>query len=118
MTFSKALVSAAAGVAFLFGVSVAGEIKPCPDNYPVLAADYVESRLDDARGAKVQIVSQPYRVIADIKDYEGLPGWGVDVRVKSRLPGGGYGGYVPMTVIFVDGQAVALDDDASDLTRV
>lgn len=117
MTFTKALVSAAAGVAFLFGVSTAGEIKPCPDNYPVLAADYIESRLDDARGAKVQVISEPYRVIADIKGYEGLPGWGVDVRVKSRLPSGGYG-VVPYTVIFVDGRAVALDDDASDLTRV
>lgn len=118
MTFGKSLVSAAAGVAFLFGVSTASDIKPCPDDYPVRAADYVESRLDDARGAKVQVVSQPYRVIADIEGYEGLPGWGVDVRVKSRLPGGSYGGYVPYTVIFVDGEAVALDDDASELTRV
>ena len=118
MTFLKTVVSAAAGVAFLLGASSAGDIKPCPDNYPVLAADYVEARLDDARGAKVQVVSEPYRVIADISGFEGLPGWGVDVRVKSRLPGGGYGGYVPYTVIFVDGEAVALDDDASELTRV
>lgn len=118
MAIGKALVSAAAGVALLFGVSSAGEIKPCPDNYPVLAADYVEGRLDDSRGAKVQIVSEPYRVIADIEGNDGLPGWGVDVRVKSRLPGGSYGGYVPYTVIFVDGEAVALDDDTSELTRV
>lgn len=118
MTITKALVAAAAGAAFLFGVSTAGDIKPCPDDYPVRAADYIESRLDDARGAKVQVVSEPYRVIADIEGYEGLPGWGVDVRVKSRLPGGSYGGYVPYTVIFVDGEAVALDDDASELTRV
>ena len=117
MTFTKALVSAAAGALLLFGAATAGEIKPCPDNYPVLAADYVESRLDDARGAKVQVVSEPYRVIADISGYEGLPGWGVDVRVRSRLPSGGYG-VVPYTVIFVDGQAVALDDDTSDLSRV
>jgi hypothetical protein len=114
----KALASAAAGVALLFGVSTAGEIKPCPDDYPVRAADYVESRLDDSRGAKVQVVSEPYRIIADLEGYEGLPGWGVDVRVKSRLPGGGFGGFVPYTVIFIDGEAVALDDDATDLTRV
>lgn len=118
MTFLKSVVSAAAGVGFLWGAVSAGEIKPCPDNYPVLAADYVESRLDDSRGAKVQVVSAPYRVIADIEGYEGLPGWGVDVRVKSRLPGGGYGGYLPYTVIFVDGEAVALDDDVSELTRI
>lgn len=118
MTFLKTVVSAAAGVAFLLGASSASEVKPCPDNYPALAADYVEARLDDARGAKVQIVSQPYRVIADIEGYEGLPGWGVDVRVKSRLPGGSFGGYIPYTVIFVDGEAVALDEDTSELTRV
>ncbi len=118
MAFLKTAASAAAGVAFLFGSSIAGDIKPCPDDYPVRAADYVESRLDDTRGARVQIVSEPYRVIADISGYEGLPGWGVDVRVKSRLPSGSYGGYIPYTVIFVDGEAVALDDDASDLTRV
>jgi hypothetical protein len=113
----KSVISAAAGVALLFGVSSAVEIKPCPDDYPVRAADYVQSRLDDARGAKVQVVSEPYRVIADLEGYEGLPGWGVDVRVKSRLPGGGFGGFVPYTVIFIDGEAVALDDDA-ELTRV
>lgn len=118
MAMMKALASAAAGVALLFGVSTAGEIKPCPDDYPVRAADYVESRLDDSRGAKVQVVSEPYRIIADLEGYEGLPGWGVDVRVKSRLPGGGFGGFVPYTVIFIDGEAVALDDDATDLTRV
>lgn len=118
MAFLKSAISAAAGVALLFGVGSAGDIKPCPDDYPVRAADYVESRLDDARGAKVQVVSQPYRVIADIEGYEGLPGWGVDVRVKSRMPSGALGGYVPYTVIFVDGEAVALDDDASALTRV
>ncbi len=118
MTFLKTVFSAAAGVAFLLGASNAGEVIPCPEDYPALAAEYIEARLDDARGAKVQIVSKPYRVIADIKGYEGLPGWGVDVRVKSRLPSGSYGGFVPYTVIFVDGQAVALDDDASELTRV
>jgi hypothetical protein len=118
MAFLKTVTSAAAGVAFLFGSSFAGAIAPCPDDYPVRAVDYIEARLDDARGAKVQVVSEPYRIIADIEGYEGLPGWGVDVRVKSRLPSGAFGGYVPYTVIFVDGRAVALDDDASGLTRV
>ncbi|MFN0024032.1 MAG: hypothetical protein ACKVS5_09035 [Parvularculaceae bacterium] len=118
MNFLKSIVSAAAGIAFLTGASVAGDIKPCPDDYPVRAADYIESRLDDRRGAKVQVVSEPYRVIASVSGYEGLPGWGVDVRVKARLPSGAYGGYVPYTVIFVDGEAVALNDDTSDLTRV
>lgn len=117
MAFLKSAISAAAGVALLFGVSSAGGIKPCPDDYQVRAADYVESRLADARGAKVQVVSEPYRVVADLKGYEGLPGWGVDVKVRARLPSGSYG-YAPYTVIFIDGEAVALDDDLSDLTRV
>jgi len=118
MTFLKTAVSAAAALGLLIGVSTAGDIKPCPDDYPVRAVEYVEGRLPDARGAKVQVVSEPYRVIADLKGYEGLPGWGVDIRVKSRMPSGQLGGYVPYTVIFVDGEAVALDDDLSDLTRV
>lgn len=118
MAFLKTAVSAAAGIALLWGVSTAREIKPCPDDYPVRAADYVQSRLADARGAKVQVVSEPYRVIADLKGYEGLPGWGVDIRVKSRMPSGELGGYVRYTVIFVDGEAVALDEDLTDLTRV
>ena len=118
MAFLKSAISAAAGVAFLFGVSTAGDITPCPDDYPVLAAEYVQSRLADARGAKVQVVSEPYRVIADLEGYEGLPGWGVDIRLKSRMPSGATGGYVRYTVIFVEGRAVALDEDLSDLTRV
>lgn len=118
MTFLKTAVSAAAAIGLLFGVATAVDIKPCPDDYQTLAVEYVQSRLADARGSKVQIVSKPYRVIADLKGYEGLPGWGVDIRVKSRMPSGALGGYVPYTVIFVDGEAVALDDDLSDLTRV
>lgn len=118
MAFLKSAISAAAGVALLFGVSTAGDITPCPDDYPVLAADYVQSRLGDARGSKVQVVSEPYRVIADLEGYEGLPGWGVDIRVKSRMPSGALGGYVPYTVIFVEGEAVALNEDLAELTRV
>lgn len=118
MALLKSVIAAAAGAAFLAGAAAAGGAGDCPSDYPVLAAAYVEGRLDDARGAKVQVVSEPYRVVADIEGHEGLPGWGVDVRVKSRLPGGAFGGYVPYTVIFIDGEAVALDDDASAMTRV
>ena len=118
MTLVKTLASVAAGAASLFAVSLAGDIAACPDEYPVMASDYVESRLDDARGARVQITSEPYRVEADVAGHDGVEGWGVDVRVRSRLPGGSYGNYVGYTVIFVDGEPVALCEDTTELTRV
>jgi len=42
----------------------------------------------------------------------------VDVRVKARLPGGGRGGFVPYTVLFLDGEAIALNEDARRLVRL
>ncbi len=118
MRIAKTLVSLVAGAGALFAISQAGDIVACPDDYPVQAASYVEGRLTDDRGARVQIVSEPYRVEADINGHSDLPGWGVDVRVKSRLPNGAMGGYVPYTVIFVNGEPVALCEDASGLERV
>ncbi len=118
MAFAKSLVSLVIGASVLVGASFAGGIAGCPDDYPVQAASYVEYRLADDRGARVQIVSEPYRVEADINGHADLPGWGVDVRVKSRLPNGDMGGYVPYTVIFVNGEPVALCEDTSQLTRV
>ncbi len=118
MAFTKTLISLAAGASILFAVSQAGDIAACPDTYPEQATSYVESRLADARGARVQIVSEPYRIEADVSGYSDLPGWGVDIRVRSRLPGGDYGNYVPYTVVFVNGEPVALCVDSKDLTRV
>jgi hypothetical protein len=113
----KVFLSLAAGAVALFATSIAGDIAPCPDDYSVQAVSYVESRLEDARAARVQIVSEPYRVAADFHGH-GAQGWGVDVKVKSRLPTGSYGGYIDYTVIFVDGEAVALCEDTDELTRV
>ena len=118
MAIGKSVLSLVAGGAVLVGASFAGGIADCPDDYPVQAASYVEGRLADDRGARVQVVSEPYRVEADINGHSDLPGWGVDVRVKSRLPNGAMGGYVPYTVIFVNGEPVALSEDTSELTRV
>ncbi len=118
MAVLKSLAAISAGAASLIAVSLAGDIDACPDEYPMMATDYVESSLVDARGARVQIVSEPYRVEADISGYEDLQGWGVDVRVRSRLPGGRYSDYVGYTVIFVNGEPVALCDDTDQLTRV
>lgn len=114
----KTLFALAASALALCATSMAGNIAACPDDYPAQATSYVESRLDDARGARVQIVSEPYRVQADIEDYSDVEGWGVDIRVRSRLPGGEYSNYVSYTVLFVDGEPVALCEDTDGLTRV
>ncbi|MFZ5619276.1 MAG: hypothetical protein ACOZAA_18330 [Pseudomonadota bacterium] len=118
MAIVKTLVSLAAGAGFLFAAAQAGDAAGRPDDYSVQAASYVKDRLEDARGARIQIVSEPYQVEADINGHSDLVGWGVDVRVRSRLPGGDYGNYVPYTVVFVNGEPVALCVDTSDLTRV
>ncbi len=115
---SKFVLSFAAGAMALIATSLAGDVAPCPDEYAGLATTYVESRLEDSRGARVQFVSEPYRVSADINGYSELQGWGVDVRVRSRLPGGDYGNYVPYTVVFVNGEPVALCEDTGQITRV
>lgn len=117
MKLGKSVLSLAVGAAALFSISQAGDIAPAPDDYGLQAASYVEGRLTDARGARVQIVSEPYRVAADVGGYSG-EGWGVDVKVRSRLPNGSYGGYIPYTVIFVNGEPVALCEDARELERV
>lgn len=118
MAIIKTLVSLAAGAGFLFAAAQADDTASRPDNYSVQAASYVKDRLEDPRGARVQIVSEPYRVEADINGRSDVSGWGVDIRVRSRLPGGDYGNYVPYTVIFVNGEPVALCEDTSELSRV
>ncbi len=118
MKFGNAVLSLVAGAAALFAVSQASDVAPCPDDYRLQAASYVESRLSDSHGARVQVVSEPYRVATDLKGYSGLEGWGVDIKVRSRLPTGEFGGYVPYTVVFIDGVPVALCEDTQELTRV
>ncbi|MEQ1929078.1 MAG: hypothetical protein ABL957_00905 [Parvularculaceae bacterium] len=109
---------AAAGAMCLLAVAHAQDVTPCPEDYGARATDYVVSRLDKSDGARVQIVSEPYRVAADVNGHRGLEGWGVDVRVKARQASGAAGVYLPYTVIFVDGAPVALCEDASDITRI
>ena len=118
MSILKSLTLLAAGSVALIGSLRAEEITPCPEDYQAQAPAYIEGRLTDSRGARVQVSSAPYRVEADLNGHSELNGWGVDVRVRSRLPTGAYGGYVAYTVIFVDGAPVATSDDASDLSRV
>lgn len=117
MTYVKTIAALAAGAAALAASALAGDVVAIPADYSVQAESYVESRLSDPRGARIEIVSEPYRVEADLKGHPNLEGWGVDIRVKSRLPTGSYGGTMSYTVIFVDGEPVALCDDTDQLTK-
>ena len=113
----KILTGIAASLALSFG-AVAADFGPQPANYEALAEAYIHDRLEDPRSARIEIVGEPYQVLADIAGYQGLNCWAIDVRVKARLPSGSFGGYVPYTVLFLDGEAVALEDDARRLARL
>lgn len=106
-----------AAAAFSAGASAAGDFGPRPADCEAQAQRYVESRLSDERGARIAVTSEPYRIYADFSGADDVPAWGIDLKVKARLPNGQYGGYVPMTVIFVRGAPVALDDDGVDIDR-
>ena len=107
---AAALVLGAAAIAADFGAM--------PADYEATAEAYISDRLTDPRSARFDFVSEPYQVYADLNGYEGLPCWAVDVRVKARMPNGGLGGYVPYTVIFLDGEAIALRGDLRRMARL
>lgn len=106
---SAALFASLGAIAADFG----GE----PIGYEQAVEDYFGERLEDPRAARIQVTSAPYQVFADLRGYEGLPCWAVDVRVKARMPGGGFGGFVPYTVIFLDGEAIALEEDTIRMVK-
>ena len=78
----------------------------------------MEKRLSDPRAAKVQLDSDPYKVMVDLRAEEDIPAWAVDIRVKSRLPNGSWSNFQPYTVLFQNGEAVALKSDVADVTRL
>jgi hypothetical protein len=116
MSWKNTILGAAAALALGSGV-MAADFGPAPANYESDVEAYFATRMNDPNTARYDFVSEPYQVIADLRGYEGLPCWAVDVRVKSRLPGGGYGGYVPYTVLFLDGEAIALEDDVIRMVK-
>ena len=112
------IIALAAGFAAMAAAAfAAGPLAPCPDDYQTRAVDYVSSRLDDPRGSSYQFVGDPYAVSAEFRTGDRL-GWGVDVRIKSRMTSGGYGAFVPYTIIFVDGEPAALAEDGIEITRI
>ena len=116
MNIKQAFAGMAAAIALSAGVA-AQDFGPAPANYEAIVVDYFGDRLTEPRTARFQFTSEPYQVFADISGYEGLPCWAVDVRVKSRLPNGDYGAYVPYTVLILDGEPVALEDEVIRMVR-
>lgn len=116
MSIKYAFAGFAAALA-LGASAFAADFGPAPMDYQTAVESYFGERLTEPSAARYQFVSEPYQVFADLKGYEGLPCWAVDVRVKARLPGGGYGGYVSYTVLFLDGEAIALDQDVARMVR-
>ena len=117
MSWKNFTLGIAAAAALAAG-AVAADFGSAPSAYEIAAQDYISERLSNPRAARFQFTSEPYQVFADLRGYQGIPCWAVDVRVKARLPGGGYGGYIPYTVLFLDGEAIALEGDALRLVRV
>ncbi len=116
MSWKNTILGMAAALTFATGVA-ASSFGPAPADYQLAAEAYISDRLEDPRTARFHFVSEPYQVFADLKGYEGLPCWAVDVRVKARLPGARTGGYVPYTVLFLDGEPIAFEEDAQRLVK-
>jgi hypothetical protein len=111
MKIIKKSLTGAAVAALLIAGAMAQDFGPAPADYRYSAQDYVESRLDYPRGARISINSDPYPVYADFGRSGEYPAWAVDITVRSSTRGRGYDGYMHYTVIFVDGEPVAFEDD-------
>jgi hypothetical protein len=114
----KKILAGLAAAAAMSAAAFALDFGPAPANYESAAEDYISSRLVEARGVRLQFTGGPYKVYADVSGYEALPCWAVDVRVKGRLPTGAIGGYVPYTVLFLDGRPIAFKEDARRISRL
>ncbi|MGE0408978.1 MAG: hypothetical protein AB7P23_06920 [Amphiplicatus sp.] len=113
----KVIAGVAAAIA-LSAYAAAADFGPAPVNYESTAEAYISERLVDPRNARIEFVGAPYRVYADIAGRRDVACWAVDVRVKARTPSGRSGGYLPYTVIFLDGKAVAFEEDIRHVSRV
>lgn len=114
----KKFCAAVAAAMSMSAAAFALDFGPSPTNFESAAQDYIASRLEDSRAMRFQFQGEPYKVYADVSGYEGLPCWAVDLRVKERLPTGAVGGYVPYTVLFLDGRPIAFKEDARRISRL
>lgn len=113
----KKLFAAAVAAAAMTASAFAIDFGPAPMDYQAAAETYIATRVTDSRGMQVQFRSEPYKVYADVAGYESLPCWAIDVRVKARNAPGDQGVFVPYTILFLDGRAIAFREDARRLSR-
>lgn len=111
------LLGLSAGAMMTAG-ALAADFGVLPADYQSAAQDYVVSRLADPRGAHFQFVGEPYRVVVEFRGHESFEAWAIDMRVRARVGSGAMGGYVPYTVVFVNGEPVAFEQDARRLTKI
>ena len=116
MQIKQIIMAIAAAFTLSAGVH-ASDFGSAPADYEAQVIEYFGDRLMEPRTARYDFTSEPYQVFADLRGYEGLPCWAVDVRVKSRMPNGSRGSYVSYTVLFLDGEAIALEDDVVRMVR-
>lgn len=107
----KKCFTAAAAAAVMLTGALAQNFGPQPADYRYAAEDYAESRLANTRGARVRVESRPYPVYADFGRHGEIAAWAVDISVRSHVNSRRHDGYMRYTVIFVDGEPVAFEDD-------
>ena len=95
----------------MLGAAIAQDFGPAPADYRYAAEDYVESRLANSRGARVTVNSRPYPVYADFGRHGEVAAWAVDISVRSHVRSRRHDGHMNYTVIFVDGEPVAFEED-------
>ena len=110
------VLSLLAGVTAMVSVANASEFGDAPEQYGEVVELYVKDRLHDPRAARVKIMSEPYKVYASIGAHNDMAVWAVDIRVRARMPDGGFGGYVPHTVLLMDGEPIAFREDVEEFS--
>ncbi len=111
MTIIKKCLSGVFAAGLMLTGALAQNFGPAPADYRYAAEDYVESRLSNSRGARVSVHGRPYPVYADFGRHGQIEAWAVDISVRSHVSSRRHDGYAQYTVIFVDGQPVAFEED-------
>ncbi len=111
MTKLKKYLTGMVAAGIMLTGAMAQDFGPEPADYRYAVEEYVESRLTNSRGARVSIESRPYTVYADFGRHGEIAAWAVDISVRSHINSRRHDGYMHYTVIFVDGEPVAFEDD-------
>ncbi len=117
------VLSAVGAVALLIAASPAALAAPAPANttaetiqWESRATAYIESRMDNSRGARFAMDGTPYSVRIKTRSGSESLCWAVDMDVKFKMTRASYGRET-MTVLFFDGMPFALASDVDDVTR-